>query len=265
MTAANSSPTTRPLPARALSSRPLPGLRFLRCLSQALAATLLVLAALQAARAAPASVAVPDTLAQRMQACTICHGKEGRATPLGYFPRIAGKPAGYLFQQLLNFRDGRRRNATMANLLEPLSDEYLREIAEHFAALDLPYAPPPPVQAPATVLARGEALARRGDASLGLPACVQCHGEALTGVAPAIPGLLGLPRDYVASQFGSWQAGQRHAAAPDCMARITALLTPDDVSALAHWLAAQPVPQPGKPASAPALPLPMPCGSVEAR
>jgi cytochrome c553 len=232
----------------------------LRPLRHVLAAALL--SALQAAHAAP--VAVPDTMAQRMQACTVCHGKEGRATPNGYFPRIAGKPAGYLYQQLLNFRDGRRRNATMANLLEPLSDDYLREIAEHFAALDLPYAPPPPATAPAAVLARGEALARHGDAAHGLPACVQCHGEALTGVAPAIPGLLGLPRDYVSAQFGSWQAGQRHAAAPDCMARITTLLTPDDVSALAQWLAAQPVPVPAKPAAALAQPLPMPCGSVKA-
>ena len=28
-------------------------------------------------------------------ACTTCHGKEGRAGPDGYYPRIAGKPAGY--------------------------------------------------------------------------------------------------------------------------------------------------------------------------
>ena len=26
---------------------------------------------------------VPDNLAQRVQACTLCHGKEGRATPSG--------------------------------------------------------------------------------------------------------------------------------------------------------------------------------------
>ena len=60
------------------------------------------------------AVPVPDTMAQRMQACTVCHGKEGRATNAGYFPRIAGKPAGYLYNQLLNFREGRRHNATMA-------------------------------------------------------------------------------------------------------------------------------------------------------
>ena len=35
-----------------------------------------------------------DDMAQRTLACTICHGKEGRAGPDGYYPRIAGNPAG---------------------------------------------------------------------------------------------------------------------------------------------------------------------------
>src|SRR5690348_2578697 len=77
-----------------------------------------------------------DSMAERTQACTACHGAQGRATSDGWYPRIAGKPAGYLYNQLLNFRDGRRRNATMAYLLQNLPNDYLREIAEHFSALD---------------------------------------------------------------------------------------------------------------------------------
>ena len=72
--------------------------------------------------------------AARWQACTACHGPQGRASPEGYVPRIAGKPAAYLEQQLLNFRDGRRAHAGMGYLLENLSDAALREAAEHFAA-----------------------------------------------------------------------------------------------------------------------------------
>jgi cytochrome c553 len=33
----------------------------------------------------------------------------------------------------------------------------------------------------------------QGDPARRIPACVQCHGDALMGVAPSIPGLLGLP------------------------------------------------------------------------
>lgn len=211
----------------------------------------------------PAPRTVPDTLDQRMMACTLCHGKEGRATSAGYFPRIAGKPAGYLYNQLTHFRDGRRQNPGMAQLLDHLSDAYLRDIAAHFASLDLPYPPPQTANAPAAVLARGEALIRRGDPARQLPACAACHGDALTGINPAIPGLLGLPRDYLIGQLGAWQTGLRHAHAPDCMAQIAQAMSADDVSAVATWLASQALPANTHPAPASGARLPLRCGSAQ--
>ena len=68
----------------------------------------LLLGGVVASASAPAAAPFEDTIAQRVVACTGCHGKEGRAAPDGYYPRIAGKPAGYLYNQLLHFRDGRR-------------------------------------------------------------------------------------------------------------------------------------------------------------
>ncbi|WP_428419874.1 c-type cytochrome [Methylibium sp.] len=203
-----------------------------------------------------------DTLAQRVVACTTCHGKEGQATNLGYFPRIAGKPAGYLYHQLVNFRDGRRHYPLMSALIEPLSDDYLREIAEYFANLDLPYPPPQTRDAPLAMLERGRVLVRQGDAARKLPACVQCHGEAMLGVKPAIPGLLGLPRDYLNSQLGQWRQGQRHAEAPDCMAEVARRLAPQDIAALSTWLSSQPVPAGAKPAATLPAKLPLTCGGV---
>jgi len=223
--------------------------------------TLLFAAAALAAfavRAAP----VEDTLAQRLLPCSACHGKQGRAAPDGYYPRIAGKPAGYLYNQLLNFRDGRRRYGPMVYLVDTLSDDYLREIAGHFAALELPYAAPAPTSEPAAVLQRGEQLATRGDPSRELPACTACHGGALTGVTPAIPGLLGLPRDYLTGQLGAWVNGQRRANAPDCMADVARKLKPDEVSAVSAWLASQPLPTATKAVAHLPEPLPAPCGSV---
>jgi cytochrome c553 len=226
-----------------------------------LAATLALLGAAVHA----AALLDPQGMTARVAACTACHGKQGRATPDGYFPRIAGKPAGYLYHQLVNFRDGRRQYRPMTHLLDHLSDDYLREIAEHFASLEVPYPPPATPGLAAAVLAQGRALVLKGDAAREIPACVRCHGEAMTGVAPAIPGLLGLPRDYLNAQLGAWQAGQRHAAAPDCMAKITSKLTSTDITAVAAWLAAQPVPVPSKAVerSALAQPLPMDCGGVQ--
>lgn len=207
---------------------------------------------------------VVDSMAQRVQACTGCHGPQGRAASDGYYPRIAGKPAGYLYHQLLNFRDGRRQYLPMTRLIDPLSDTYLQEMAAHFAALEVPYAAPQPATASADSLRHGETLAVRGDAARHIPACVLCHGPALTGLAPAIPGLLGLPRDYLNAQLGAWKAGNRKAQSPDCMAQIALALTPDDVAAVSQWLAAQPLPASPKAVSSLAAPLPLPCGGVNA-
>jgi cytochrome c553 len=89
-----------------------------------------------------------------------------------------------------------------------------------------------------------------------------CHGERLGGVAPAIPGLLGLPRDYINAQFGAWRNQVRRAHAPDCMAMIASRLSLADVAAVSSWLAAQPVPADARPADSIARPLPLACGSA---
>ncbi len=227
-------------------------------------ALLLLASAAACSSAAPVqeAVIVKDTIAQRVVACAACHGKEGRATRDGYFPRIAGKPAGYLYNQLIHFRDGRRRNPAMHYMVANLSDAYLREIADYFAALELPYPPAQPPAASRESLERGRVLVMEGDKARQIPACSACHGDKLTGRQPSVPSLVGLSRDYLNAQFGAWRSGARHAAAPDCMADISRKLTPDDIAALSAWLASRPVPQdmhaqPAKPAG-----LPLRCGSL---
>ena len=210
---------------------------------------------------AASTAAVPDTLAQRLAPCMACHGAQGRASRQGYLPRIAGKPAGYLYHQLLNFRDGRRANPTMAELLAHQRDSYLAEMASHFASIELPYAAPTADALPPALQARGEALVRQGDPARGVPACAACHGPALTGTLPAVPGLLGLPRDYLIGQLGAWRTGSRRAHAPDCMADISRRLADADVAAVAAWLAQQPVPSPATARAAPPTPPPMDCGA----
>ncbi|MBT2326014.1 c-type cytochrome [Variovorax paradoxus] len=216
---------------------------------------------------APAAAAtptrVPDTIEQRAAACIACHGREGASTNAGYFPRLAGKPEGYLYNQLLSFRDGRRHNSDMVHMVRHLSDAYLREMAHYFAGLDLPY-PRPATTSDASqqTLQRGKALVFQGDAARGIPACAQCHGQALTGVQPGIPALVGLPRLYIASQLGDWLSAGRHALPPDCMAEVGRKLTTADVNAVAAWLALQPMPADPKPAAALPGPLPMPCSAM---
>ena len=247
------SPLRRLLPSALIGRRLLRSVRMLAfCALSALAG---------AAEVAPTDA--PGDIAPRVAACIACHGREGASGNAAFFPRLAGKPAGYLYNQLLSFRDGRRFNADMVHLVQHLSDDYLREMATYFASLDLPY---PPVtatsDASAETLARGKALALQGDAARGIPACTQCHGATLTGVQPGIPPLVGLPRLYLSSQLGAWLTDDRHALAPDCMAAVGRRLTTDDVNAVASWLAVQPVPDRAKPVAALPGPLPMPCSAM---
>ena len=230
-------------------------LRWVLCLAPTIAA----------AAAPPVEFRVPDTIAQRVSACIACHGREGAANNAAFFPRLAGKPEGYLFNQLVSFRDGRRFNSDMVHMVQHQSDAYLREMAAYFAGLDLPYPAVSAVSdASAKTLARGKTLALQGDASRGIPACAQCHGAALTGVQPGIPALVGLPRLYLSSQLGAWLTDNRHALAPDCMAEVGRKLSTDDVNAVAAWLALQPVPDRAKPVDALPGALPLPCSAMPA-
>ncbi len=203
----------------------------------------------------------PDTLEARVRACTPCHGVQGEGTDNDYFPRLAGKPAGYLTNQLIAFRDGRRRYAPMNYLLEYQNDDYLQKIAAYFSALRPPPQQPSVTEASPAVLARGKTLITHGDQMHGVPACSGCHGPKLTGMEPGIPGLVGLHASYISAQLGEFRYGTRTAPSPDCMQLVAASLTEGDVAAVAAYLASQPVPADPSPVARGTLAMPLACGS----
>ncbi len=82
------------------------------------------------------------------------------------------------------------------------------------------------------------------------------------GVKPDLPGLLGLPRDYLAAQLGGWRTGTRKMLAPDCMAQVVEKLSAEDVAALTAWLSTQPVDPAKLPDEAPRQTRPLRCGAA---
>ena len=203
-----------------------------------------------------------DSIDQRAQPCMACHGKQGQARRDGYYPRIAGKPAGYLLNQLRGFREGRRYFPMMTYLVELQTDDYLRELATYFADQQAPYPPPESPRVSAATLDRGRTLVRQGDPALHLPACQSCHGSRLLGVAPAVPGLIGVSQDYLIAQLSNWRHGTRAALAPDCMAQIVRRLSQSDANAAAAFLAMQAVPADAQADSTFEHPPQMKCGSI---
>jgi cytochrome c553 len=222
----------------------------------ALACVLSIEAAGQGASEQP-----PNTIAARALACANCHGKLGEGTQDVYFPRLAGKPAGYLFNQLEAFRVGRRKYPPMNYLLEFQRPEFLHELAEYFASQRPPL---PPIETPAIsadLLKQGETLVTRGDYQRNIPACTSCHGPHLTGMEPGIPGLIGLRSKYISAQIGAFRYGTRTAPDPDCMQLVAARLTEQDVTAVASWLSSRPAPANLSPAAKGSYALPFACGS----
>lgn len=214
---------------------------------------------------ASAAVAASDDLDGRLAACTACHGKRGEGLRgAEYVPHLAGKPAGYLFSQLQGFRDGRRVNAQMTWLLQFADDAWLHEIADFYAAA------PPRTRAADTGAADltperravAERLVTRGDPARGVPACRECHGEALTGLEPGVPALVGLPAEYVIAQLGNWRSGIRRAAAPDCMKDVADAIAAEDIRAIATWLSQQAHADGQRPAPAGSWTPPKACGSL---
>ncbi len=203
-----------------------------------------------------------DTTEQRIQPCLACHAEKGINLQSGFVPSLHGKPAGYLFNQLMNYKDGRRHHRGMELMVRNLSPEYLQEIAEYFAALEGDYRAAASEPASATLRERADELITRGDPARDVPACIACHGERLTGAEPHTPGLLGLPSHYVAAQMTAWRSGRREAAEPDCMQAIAERLSSEDIYALSRWIAARPVPDDPQPLAEPIADLPMDCGSI---
>jgi cytochrome c553 len=210
---------------------------------------------------AGAAVPLPSAMDERVRACTSCHGVQGQGLNDDYFPRIAGKPAEYLFNQLTAFRDGGRTYPPMGYLLAFLPDDYLLKISQYFADQQPPYPDADHTDVAPAVLAEGERLVTRGDPARKIPACIACHGARMTGVQDGIPGLLGLHASYIAGQMGTWRSGTRHALAPDCMRSIAIKLTDKDITAVSSWLARQLRPEDPQPAAASSERLPLACGS----
>lgn len=202
-----------------------------------------------------------ESMDARVQGCVTCHGQNGQGAGSGYFPRIAGKPAGYLYNQLAAFRDGTRKYPPMNYLVAYLPDPYLHEIAEYFAKQSPPFAVQEDTKLDAATLARGKSLATSGDFHTGVPSCVACHGTDLNGMEPGVPGLVGLRSNYIVAQLTRWRVGDRRAREPDCMKRVAARLSDADITAVAGWLSQQVPLTNSEPESAAINRMPYACGS----
>lgn len=86
--------------------------------------------------ASPLAVQAGDAEAGKGKAvtCEACHGADGKGTNPMY-PVLAGQYEDYLAHALRAYRDGKRKNAIMAGLAAPLTDEDIEDLAAYYAAM----------------------------------------------------------------------------------------------------------------------------------
>ncbi|BAO43448.1 c-type cytochrome [Thiolapillus brandeum] len=85
------------------------------------------------APAAPAAAADPGAAAYQAKGCGGCHGADGKTTPMGTYPKIAGQSAVYLLAQMTDIKSGTRANgqtAMMKPIIAGVSDDEMKAIAE---------------------------------------------------------------------------------------------------------------------------------------
>ncbi len=147
--------------------------------------------------------------------CQACHGANGNSVnPI--WPSLAGLGAGYIAEQLQNFKDGKRKNPVMMPNVMPLTTANMEDLGAYFDSL-----PNTGLEADPSYWQAGQQLYRGGDSARGVPACMACHGPAARGNEPGrIPALRGQHAEYLIKQLQDYASGARATGPNDIMQSI---------------------------------------------
>jgi cytochrome c553 len=98
------------------------------------AATLSTLCALALPAAAQQAPAKPGTAPNAATICAPCHGFDGVGRDVE-IPNLAGQHSIYLRNQLLAFKDGRRKHPEMRYVARELSEREIEELVVYYSTL----------------------------------------------------------------------------------------------------------------------------------
>lgn len=183
---------------------------------------LFLLAAAPFAAAQPAPP--PDAIKDKVARCAECHGAAGNSTNPAY-PYLAQQNSRYLYLQLRDFNEGRRKNAEMSPVAATLSREDMLALADYFSKQK---------QAPNGFKADGakvEAGRKKSDEVL----CPMCHQGGFIG-QNEIPRVAGQHYAYVKKQLEDFKARHRTNDAGN-MTSVANTLSDDDIENLAQYIA----------------------------
>lgn len=165
-----------------------------------------------------------ETLEEKVQVCTGCHGENGKPVDKT-IPNIWGQQAGYIYMQLRDFKLGNRKSDIMQPIASGFERDDMLAIAEYFAQKPWPDLGQP--RAPKDVAQRAQAA----DSSIG---CTGCHLDKFQGNS-TVPRLAGMGRDYLLQTMTDFRTRAR--GNNPGMSDLMIATSPEDLAALADYLA----------------------------
>lgn len=172
---------------------------------------------------APAVAQDPEAGRAKSQACAACHGADGNSSS-GAFPNLAGQNWRYIYMQLKDFKEGRRKDPVMSPMAEPLSRQDMIDIANFYAARR---------PTPSSFRADEEKI-KLGKAKADETLCAMCHLGGFAG-QNEIPRVAGQQYEYIVKQMKDFKARTRTNDAGN-MTSVARTLSDADIENLAHYI-----------------------------
>src|SRR5258706_7287295 len=174
----------------------------------------------------PAGAFAQDAAAGKEKAavCVACHGADGNST-IAQNPILAGQTARYIYLQLRDFKEGRRKDPLMSPMAANLSKKDMLDLGAYFSA-----------QKPTSQNSKGDtSLVTKGKAVADAAICTMCH---LGGFScqDEIPKTGGQHYEYVFKQLQDFKV-KRRTNDPGNMTAVLRTIPDEDLKALAAYVA----------------------------
>jgi len=167
----------------------------------------------------------PDpSIKDKVETCVACHGPGGNSTS-GAFPVLAGQNARYIYLELRDFKEGRRKDPSMDPIAAPLTQAEMLALADYFSKQKQT---PTGFVADAAKVAAGR---KKSDEVL----CPMCHQGEFVG-QNEIPRVTGQHYEYIKKQLADFKAKRRTNDAGN-MTSVAGTLSDADIENLAQYIA----------------------------
>jgi cytochrome c553 len=177
-------------------------------------------------RRGSAMAALADAMkgAQLSASCAHCHGIDGNSSA-GQYPVLAGQTQEYLYRQLKDFKEGRRKDPMMSPMVGILSDEDMQNLADFYSSQN----------ANRSSFKTDPALVAQGKTIVEEAKCTACHPPTFKG-AKEVPRVSRQKYAYVVKQLKDYRDGVR-TNDNGLMVPSVKGLTDEQIDALAQYLA----------------------------